>query len=145
MDLLHIPRNLEKLFSDKSGFFKLETGASKNEIRETEMKLNLSFPAQVKLFYETYNGLMVENPSLCIHPLEKMKFTAPGKLEFAIFDEIHPVCFDVTSINHGGQWNIVAEKDFLVTFTMASFWSNKIWAWLRNRRTMWKEEVQSQP
>jgi len=140
MELSHIPQNLDKLFMNKRNAFILESGASEEEVLSTEKNLKISFPEQVKLFYKTYNGLIIKNPKLEIYPINKLKFKGFGKLEFVLVNEIHPLFFETNSLNHASQWNIVAKNNYLVTMTMASFWSNKIWAWIRSERTIWKEE-----
>ena len=144
MELSHIRQNLDKVFVGEKDAYSLEKGANDKEIIETEKDLHISFPPQVKLFYEAYNGLIVKNPKLEIYSISKLQFTESGKLEFAIINEIHPLFFDTTSLNHAGEWNIVAKNNYLVTMTMASFWSNKIWAWVRNKRAIWEEEYSDQ-
>jgi hypothetical protein len=39
------------------------------------------------------------------------------------------------------QWDIVASNGYRITFTMASFWTTKIWAWVEKRRAIWQDEA----
>ena len=50
--------------------------------------------------------------------------------------------FDTRSRNDADPWDIVTvDTGFLVTLTMASFWSNKVLAWVDSRRPVWRREV----
>lgn len=87
------------------------------------------------------NGLIVEKPALAIRALDELEIDNKGLMHFAVFDNKHIIAFDTNSINNAEQWNIVnRDTGYLVTLTMASFWANKIWAWLISQRTIWKEE-----
>ena len=99
-------------------------------------------PQQVKWFYLLCNGLKVEAPPLEIKSIEDLYTDKTGKIIFAIFDKRHRICFDVSKNNAASQWDILNyDNGFIVTLTMASFWTNKIFAWLDKRRTIWKEET----
>lgn len=113
--------------------------AADEEIRKTEQRLGVSFPVQVKMFYQSFNGLKVDEPKLEVLSLEKLNFTSPNYLHFATFDGCRSVYFDISHINVAEQWNIVDEDNDHVTLTMASFWSNRIWYWIDYRRVIWKE------
>jgi cell wall assembly regulator SMI1 len=135
MHLEQFPSRLQKL-----GFvYHLPGPASELEISSSEQRLNVSFPAQVRQFYQNYNGLRVENPPLEILPMETLNLTSGDRLHFATVDSQHRVFFDVSKINVAGQWDIRSEDDFQITMTMASLWSVKIWAWLRYRKRIWCE------
>ncbi len=107
----------------------------------TEARLGISFPQQVTRFYRHYDGIRIEEPPLEVLPVARFTFVAPQRLHFATVDESHLLGFDTSAFNEAGQWKIVdIESDYRVTLTMASFWSNKIWAWIDKRRTIWKPE-----
>ena len=130
---------LEKLSKLQNLAHSLSTEASELEIKQAEEKLGVLFPEQGKLFYGNYNGLHVEAPAVEVLPIEALEFIFPERLHFATFDRSHRLCFDTSHTNEAGQWNILAENDFCVTLTMASFWSNKIFAWVKNGRIIWDE------
>ncbi len=142
MRLEHFRARFEKLSKERELIYFLAEKATDQEVAEIESKLKISFPAQVKLFYEKFNGLKVDFPNLEIFPVENLKFHSKNRLNFAVFDENHQLFFDTSHFNEANQWNIVSDNDFRVTLTMASFWSNKIWAWIEKERKIWKEEFE---
>ena len=143
MHLEQIPSEFQKLSNQNDLIYSLGKAASKEEIFKAEQKLDVTFPTQIKLFYESYNGLRVEEPQLEVLSLEQLHFVTPYKLNFAVIDDRHQFYFDTSQINEADQWDIVTQDDYLITKTMASFWTNKIWAWLKRRREIWKEEFVS--
>jgi hypothetical protein len=102
--------------------------------------LGVSFPAQVKSFYQHHNGLRVDEPQIEILPIECLDFAFPNRLHFATLDSNHHLYFDVSKINDADQWDIVTANGVLVTVTMASFWSNRMWEWIDKRRPIWEEQ-----
>lgn len=127
----------------KRGNLQVELGipATSDQINESERKMGVKFPEQVKWFYQACNGLRVSVPAISVKPVSELKVDQKCKIEFAVFDNQHVLSFDAERINEAGQWTIINSKTgFVVTKTMASFWSNKIFAWLDNRRTIWEVE-----
>ena len=62
-------------------------------------------------------------------------------LQFAIIDDII-IAIDIQKTNEAKEWNIINyNTKYLITKTLESFFSNKVWAWLDRQRTIWKEEV----
>ena len=60
------------------------------------------------------------------------------KIVFAKFNGKHDLAFLSSNLNQAEQWDIVnASTGFLITLTMASFWSNKLVAWLRSGREIY--------
>jgi hypothetical protein len=138
MNTEHFIHNLKK-----RGNLQVEIGlpATSDQITEVEKKIGVKFPEQVKWFFQACNGLRVIEPAISVKPLSDLKIGQNSTIEFAVFDNQHILSFDAARINEAGQWSIVnSETGFVVTKTMASFWSNKIFAWLDNRRTIWTVE-----
>jgi cell wall assembly regulator SMI1 len=134
MKLEHMVQNLEK----RGVEYALGQPASDIQVAQAEERLNLKFPEQIRLFYEHYNGLSVKDPPLEVLELNQLNFISPHFLHFATFDHQHQVCFDISHLNDAEQWFIVSATDgYRITFTTASFWSNKIWHWISLRRTVW--------
>jgi hypothetical protein len=101
--------------------------------------LNVRFPDPATRFYRHYNGLIVVNPALVILPVEDMNNVAPHTLHFATIAQMHKICFDTSRLNSTGQWSIFDRTTHhQITLTLASFWSNKIWAWLDDQRPIWE-------
>lgn len=139
MHLTQIPLRAEKLKNEKGISILLNAGSSESEIREAELRLDLRFPEQVKLFYCNFNGLQVSDPTLDVLSLARLSLRAPKRLHFAVFDGEGNVYFDISNENAAGQWNIVSEDGYVITFSMASFWSNKIWRWIEYRKPVWTD------
>ncbi|MGE6761871.1 SMI1/KNR4 family protein [Corallococcus interemptor] len=133
---------LEKAASE----VRFSPGATPEAIDACERRLGVTFPANVRRFYAVHDGLRVEAPSLVIRPLDALVLAPGGLLPFASFDHEHTVAFAVDAVNEAGEWSIVsAETGFQVTLTMASFWSNKVFAWVKNQRRIWAEERPEEP
>lgn len=110
-------------------------------VADAEKRLGLTFPDQVRWLYESCNGLSVRTPALVVRSLEELALGADGLIPFATFDAEHVVAFDTSKLNAASQWSIVnAATGFVVTLTAASFWSNKMPAWLRSQRPVWGPE-----
>lgn len=140
MNLDDLSIRLQKLSAQSGLDYRLADPASGGDISSAESRLGVMLPAQVRLFYQSYNGLYVRDPYLKVLPLGGLEFSRPRRLHFTTLDEERHLYFDVSQINNAGQWNIVADEDYLVTMTMASFWSNKIWAWVERKRPIWRDE-----
>ena len=141
MHLEQITSRFQKVSKQRQLKYSLAGAASEEDILTVEQRLSLSFPEQVKLFYRHFNGLRVDDPQLEVLPIERLDFASPNRLHFATLDGNREIFFDVSHINEASQWDIVALDDYRVTFTMASFWTNKIWAWIEKRRPIWQNEA----
>jgi hypothetical protein len=118
----------------------LNPAATEQQILDAEKRLG-KLPKQVRLFYSHFNGLLIRQPFLEILSLERLNKDQNGKVPFCTFGGEATLCFDTTKLNEAGQWTIENYKSqYVVTLTMASFWSNKIFAWLDHRRHIWEEE-----
>jgi hypothetical protein len=139
MHLADIPLRFQRLAGKRELNYSLAAPASDDEMLCAERRLGISFPAQVGLFYRSFNGLRVDDPPLEVLPIERLNFASPNRVHFATLDGGRPLYFNVSRINEAGQWDIVSADDYRVTLSMASFWSNKIWAWVEKRRAIWQE------
>jgi cell wall assembly regulator SMI1 len=139
MHLADFPARFQKLTCRLRLNYSLADPASDDDILRAEQRLGVLFPTQIKLFYRRFNGLCVDEPQLEVFPVERLEFASPKRLHFATVDNVHRLFFDVSHNNAAGQWNILTDADYLVTLTMASFWSNKIWAWVERRREIWHD------
>ena len=137
MNLNDFKINLDKLSSG----YEIGGPASEVDFALHESRLGILLPEQVKQFYRFANGIKVSMPRMEVYPLSEIE-NIGGHLFFCKFAGIHELAFDASELNAANQWNIVnANTGYLVTLTMASFWSNKVWVWLRQRREIWAPEV----
>ncbi len=142
MELKYLKQNLEKSKKKNGITYLLGKPVSKEEIESLEYRIKIHFPNQVKLFFMTHNGLKIQNPDLEIFPINELVCVTKKRIKFCKIDNIHEIGFDISKLNSAGQWNILnLSTNFVITLTMASFWSNKIWAWVNNRREIWKKEI----
>jgi cell wall assembly regulator SMI1 len=137
MYLGYISTRLQKLSEQRHIKYRVAGPASNESIALAEQRFKVSFPEQVRVFYQNYNGLRVEEPQLEIYPLEGLDLISPERLHFTTLNTNERLLFDVSHINEAGQWDIVTEDNYRVTLTMASFWTNKIWAWIEKRCEIW--------
>ncbi|WP_375758507.1 hypothetical protein [Corallococcus exercitus] len=136
---------LEKAASRIGMGVRFSPGATGEALDACERRLGVTFPANVRRFYAAHDGVWVEAPSLIIRPLEELVLAPGGRLSFADFDFQHTLAFAVDAVNEAGEWDIVnAKTGFKVTLTMASFWSNKVFAWVMRQRPIWAEEHPTQ-
>lgn len=114
--------------------------AAPSAIEAAESRLDERLPDQVSLFYQVMNGFEVPEPPIRILALENLERLG-GAIRFSVIDRVHSLAFDVSELNAAGQWTVRNEADgYAVTRTFASFWSNKIWAWIDKRRPIWRRE-----
>jgi len=133
----HLEQNLAKRDLD----FEIRPGATPDDLTNVETRLNRTLPAQVRFFYESMNGLVVREPSLELFPVDDWRFHSENRLVFALVDGSQEIVFDTSSLNQADQWMILAaDSDFEITFTMASFWGNKLFKWLDGRAPIWKPD-----
>ena len=121
--------------------FKLESGADDSLIEQTQDRLGMQIPEKTKEFFKTFNGMTTRNPSLEILSIENWTKTAEGLIHFVTFDNAVKVYLDSTEVNQADQWTIVnPSQNYQITQSMSSFWSNKIWHWIKGQKEIWKEE-----
>ena len=134
-------RNFEKRAKKSDLKYLVGEPASTREIEKAQERLGVRFPSQLKQFYQTINGLHVNNPLLDILCLNDLEIDKSGRIHFATFDKNHRIGFNTAELNAAEQWDIInMETEFKLTLTVASFWSNKIWGWIDRRRPVWQDE-----
>ena len=136
---MHLNQIVQRLESHVSEglVYRLASGATLEKIRETESRIGLNLPEQVVSFWRSFDGLEVNDPQFRILSLSEMML----EKRFLIFCNCNltvRLAFDISAKNQAGQWSIVnADTNYLVTLTMASFWSIHMWSWIIKRRPIW--------
>jgi hypothetical protein len=118
------------------------------KIREKKMKYKISQRGKTKLNcnHEIYFAMYRHIDGYCIQKdnrkiIFKLGLLNNQYLQFAIIDDII-IAIDIQKTNEAKEWNIINyNTKYLITKTLESFFSNKVWAWLDRQRTIWKEEV----
>jgi len=138
MLLEHFLRRFEAVFRHGSQY-QISSGATLEQIAESEARLRIVFPEPVRRFYLACNGVQVNDPSLRILPIEVLQWSE-SLIVFCICDGVHRIAFRTCELNRLGQWSIVdADSNYEITDSMASFWSTHLWQWLRFRRKIWRD------
>lgn len=136
VNLNHLSRRFESLARDGLEY-QIAPPASRSAIEDTERRLGVIFPDQVRLLFETCDGIEVTQPAFKLYPLAELQRDGT-LLEFCLCDRVHRLAFETREINAAGQWSIVnVDTGYRVTFTIASFWSIRMWSWIEKRRPIW--------
>ncbi len=134
---MHLDQVRKRFTALTSTVYLLNAGACETELRETENRLSLQFPAPVRTFWTFMNGLSVDDPPFEVLPLSKFSVDA-GALVFARCNAEVRVAFDTRVANEAGEWSVInADTGYRITYTMASFWSVHMWTWILKRRPIW--------
>lgn len=134
MDIEHFMTNLSKRPIE----FRVGAPCGREALDAASARLGSPLPEQLSSFYLHVNGLDVVEPTLRVLPIEELQRSSNGLIRFATLDHCHHLALDSTSWNDAGQWSVVSEGTrYVVTLTFASFWSNKIFAWLDKKRKIW--------
>jgi len=138
--IAYLEKQLQERQRKRGLEYVLVDGASGQDIADAQYRLGVVLPLGVRRFYSAHDGLMVASPPLDVFGLSRLRRTDFG-IVFARFNGAQDVAFRVGAVNAAGEWDIVSvPSGFCVTKTMASFWSNKIFAWIDSRREVWAEE-----
>lgn len=103
---------------------------------------NLDYPKSVQDLYTNISFVKIAKPR-AFELLRFIEFELIDEkyLFFALINETQKICFDVSHINSAGEWDIIElENKFLITKTLASLLTNKVWAWVERSRNIWEEE-----
>ena len=138
MELQHFVQRARSRFPD----CEVQTGATQAEMEATEHRFGVRLPYQVRQFYQCCNGISFTKPFLKVLPLDQLSFSTNDKrLVFCYIDTNEPIAFETVELNEANQWSIFGcTQNHRITYTMASFWSSKVWGWLEHNRPIWSSE-----
>lgn len=99
-------------------------------------------PSSIDKFYQTIHSLVISHPrEIEILPYESLQYINNRFLWFSTINSSVKICFDTLTLNEANEWNIVnPENNFLITKTLSSYITNKIWAWVDRGRIIWEHE-----
>lgn len=105
--------------------------------------LGENIPSNVKVMLMDFGAFKIDKPrSFELLEFSDLKIIRERFLLFAIINDVENICFDMRKINSANEWDIINIKDeFIITHTLSSFFTNKVWAWIDRSRTIWKEEI----
>ena len=137
MNIEHFMNNLSKRPIE----FRVGAPCGREALDAASARLGFPLPEHLCSFFLVVNGLDVTDPALQVLPIEELRRSGNGLIRFATLDHRHHLALDSTRLNEAGQWSVVSEATgYVVTLTIASFWSNKIFAWLDKKRGIWSSE-----
>ncbi len=102
--------------------------------------INIGIPTTILSFYGHVHSLKIFSPrSFEIFSMSEITWRGP----FVSFSKINSnsIGFDCRKINSAGEWDIVnLDTKFVITKTLASYLTNKMWAWINRGRLVWCQE-----
>ena len=140
MQLNNFINRLDKIHQSNNAFeYKLGKLIQVSDIMDTEMRLKIVIPNRIKSFYLIANGLKTINP--CFELIELNSWIVDnGLIHFATFDNSNKIYFDIKHLNQANEWTILnKDSNYEITLTISSFWSNKIWHWIEQKKKIWSD------
>ncbi len=120
--------------------YELRTPLTHSDLAVALSTIHDSVPNSLVEFYRFCNGFYVVSPHLEVLGVDALQRDG-DLIEFATFDRSSCVAFDITQLNDAGEWDIINHATgFRVTHTLASFLTNKTWAWIDRQRPVWRDE-----
>jgi hypothetical protein len=104
--------------------------------------MNFDFPENVLFILKNLKSITINHPRLFyFYSMCDVKILENNYLHFALLNDNQQICFDTSKINSAGEWDIINyENKYLITMTISSFLTNKVWAWIDRGRQIWREE-----
>lgn len=142
MNLIDMQKTLERIKTKNLNFeFILNEATSSKLFEKVENQLGLTIPEKTKHFYKVFNGLKTQNPQLTVFAIEDWKKNTDGLIHFATFNNSAEIFFDTRRLNQADQWTITnPASNYEITLSMSSFWSNKIWHWIKDQKEIWQDQ-----
>lgn len=135
-------KNLIKILEKKKEKKEIEYEVILSENCKVDYVKNLIFPDKVNSFFMNINYLNISMPrNFEIMPSISFELINERYLWFSTINKSKQICFDTKCLNSAKEWDIVnLENKFVITKTISSYMTNKIWAWVDRGRNIWDEE-----
>jgi hypothetical protein len=105
--------------------------------------LGIILPDAIMSFYRQIEFLEIINPrKFNVLSIKEMVM----ENNYLMFSNINntKICFDTRTVNSAGEWDIINfDSKFIITKTLASYLTSKMWAWIDRGREIWNEEFNS--
>jgi len=140
MNIENFISRLDKTRQTQIGFdYILGKTLSIEDFVNIEKRLSVEIPKRIKDFYRVANGLKTVNPIFELIELDNWKLES-GFIHFATFNQTSNVYFDITKLNNAQEWTILnKDTKYEITLTISSFWSNKFWHWIEQKKHIWAD------
>lgn len=122
---------------------KIECEFSDQNTYTQNLILSNNIPQAVGFYINNYQPVIITNNDRVIELLHSSKFEMFENryLMFAKINNIEIICFDTLNINSANEWDILNYSNkFIITKTISSFITNKVWAWIDRGRIVWDVE-----
>lgn len=112
-----------------------------NEIINSSLAYKM--PDKTLKFLLEVNGIEIISPrELRFLSISELRFEISNYLVFAIINNNEVIAFDTSKINQAEEWDIInIRNEYIITKTVRSFLTNKVWAWIDRGRPIWEQEI----
>jgi hypothetical protein len=100
-------------------------------------------PINIEQYISNYTPLVIKRKNRNIELLKISNFELIDNrfLLFSKVNSIEMICFDTNNVNSANEWDIVNySNNYLITKTIESYLTNKVWAFIDREREFWKQE-----
>jgi len=113
------------------------------EVKIYKKMKGFNIPEYFLNMFSAFNGLLIDSPKYFeLHKFEEIEILENRFLHFATIGNDNKICFDMERYNSANEFDIVCYNNkYIITSTLSSFITNKIWAWVERGREIWKEEI----
>jgi hypothetical protein len=104
---------------------------------------NINIPINIEQYITNYTPIIIQkiNHSIELLKISDFEIIDNRFLMFSRVNGIEIICFDTNNINSANEWDIVNySNNYLITKTIESYLTNKIWAFVDREREFWKQE-----
>jgi hypothetical protein len=104
----------------------------------------INVPENISTFYLKISSLYICAPR-CLELLSPMNFEIIDEryIWFSTINKVNKICFDFKCLNSAEEWNIIhLDTKYIITQTLSSYITNKIWAWIDRERKIWENEFE---
>jgi hypothetical protein len=107
-------------------------------------ELDFKIPSYIQKFIKNMDSIEIRDNERAVEILTKSSISFLDKryLQFCTMNKEIKVCFDLISINDANQCDIINYNNgFVITKSIESFLTNKVWAWIDRGRNVWDIEL----
>jgi len=114
-----------------------------NQLNELINIEGIDLPWSINYFFVKYLPVEIScnNRVLKLLPQSEIELIDNRFLFFSKINNTEIICFDTIKVNSANEWDIINYSNgYLMTKTISSFLSNKVWAWIERGRKIWEQE-----
>ncbi len=103
----------------------------------------ITTPVNIEEYISNYKPVIIKkmNRNLELLKISDFELIDNRFLMFSRVNGVEMICFDTNNFNSANEWDIVNySNNYLITKTIESYITNKIWSFIDRERTFWKQE-----